>query len=627
MKPSLGAFTDDSKSAVIDLPRLLLTRMLIQANSGGGKSRALRRLLEVTAGRVQQLIIDPEGEFASLREKHDLVICAAQGGDALAHPRTASLLARRLLETQASAVLDISDLKADQRHAFVRIFLEALVEAPKSLRHPVLVALDEAQIFAPEKGQGESEASAAVIDVATRGRKRGLCLVAATQRISMFHKGVAAELKNRLIGGTSLDVDVKRAAFDLGLPPKEALDKLRALEPGHFFAFGPALHQLQPREIITGDVETTHPEVGHRQSLTPPKPTAAILALLPQLADLPKEAEAEARSIEDLKRELATTRRELSVSKKAQPAAPVDRGAPAELRHAKASIRRLQSAIGDLMKFVVQINATGFAKEAGVDPEALKKAIDSAVGQAMRLVDQKLEAREKSLQALQREGGRLVANIQKLLAADGAVTVAVDVKHQEPFAVTPAPSKSVAKRLATMTAPPLISGSDSYQGGQVSGVQQRILNALAELEQMNAEQPPREMVALLADYKHVRSTGFVKAMSSLSMAGLISYPSSAEVSLTDAGRQIAQAPNRPRTPEEVQGRIIAMLGGASSRILKPLIDVYPKSMNREDVARAAGYEHVRSTGFVKAMSQLSTLGFINYPDRGSIAAKSVLFLE
>ena len=69
MKPSLGKFLDGG-AAVIDLPRLLETRMLIQANSGGGKSWAIRRLLEQTAGHVQQLVIDPEGEFATLREKH-----------------------------------------------------------------------------------------------------------------------------------------------------------------------------------------------------------------------------------------------------------------------------------------------------------------------------------------------------------------------------------------------------------------------------------------------------------------------------------------------------------------------------------------------------------------------------
>jgi len=235
------------------------------------------------------------------------------------HPRTAALLARRLLETEVSAVLDVSELKAHERHSFVRLFVESLIEAPKSLRHSVILAVDECQVYAPEKGQGESEASPAIIDVATRGRKRGLCLVAATQRISMLHKAVAAECKNRLIGGTTLDVDVKRAAFDLGLSAKEALEVLRGLPPGHFYAYGPALKQPEPRQMVTGDVVTTHPKVGHKQMVAPPKPTPAILAMLPKLADLPKEAEHEAKTLADVKAELAATKRELTIAKKTQP--------------------------------------------------------------------------------------------------------------------------------------------------------------------------------------------------------------------------------------------------------------------------------------------------------------------
>src|SRR4051812_48871266 len=94
-----------------DLDRLVNTRLLVQANSGAGKSWALRRLLEQTHGRIQQLVIDPEGEFASLREKFDYVLAARQGGETLADPRTAKLLAERLLELGVSAILDIYELK------------------------------------------------------------------------------------------------------------------------------------------------------------------------------------------------------------------------------------------------------------------------------------------------------------------------------------------------------------------------------------------------------------------------------------------------------------------------------------------------------------------------------------
>lgn len=74
MKISLG------EKINIDLDVLLRTRMLIQANSGGGKSWCIRRIAEQAAGKVQSIIIDPEGEFATLREKHNFVL-VGNGGE------------------------------------------------------------------------------------------------------------------------------------------------------------------------------------------------------------------------------------------------------------------------------------------------------------------------------------------------------------------------------------------------------------------------------------------------------------------------------------------------------------------------------------------------------------------
>jgi DNA helicase HerA-like ATPase len=59
----------DTGGAVgFDLSALIEGRLLIQGVSGAGKSWTLRRLLEQSAGRVQQIIIDPEGEFSTLAE-------------------------------------------------------------------------------------------------------------------------------------------------------------------------------------------------------------------------------------------------------------------------------------------------------------------------------------------------------------------------------------------------------------------------------------------------------------------------------------------------------------------------------------------------------------------------------
>jgi uncharacterized protein len=71
--------------------------MLIQANSGGGKSWAIRRILEQSQGKIQQIVIDLEGEFASLREKYDYILIR-KDGDTPADSKSAGLLASRWRE-------------------------------------------------------------------------------------------------------------------------------------------------------------------------------------------------------------------------------------------------------------------------------------------------------------------------------------------------------------------------------------------------------------------------------------------------------------------------------------------------------------------------------------------------
>ena len=174
----------------LDLEKFIDTRALIQAGSGGGKSYRIRWLLEQSYGHVQQIILDLEGEFHTLREKFDYVLIG-KGGDVDIEVRGAEILARKLLELNVSAIVDLYEFKQHERIRFVKLFLDALINSPKNLWHPCIIVVDEAHQFCPEKGQAES--ASAVIDLATRGRKRGFCAVLATQRLSKLHKDAAAE--------------------------------------------------------------------------------------------------------------------------------------------------------------------------------------------------------------------------------------------------------------------------------------------------------------------------------------------------------------------------------------------------------------------------------------------------
>lgn len=243
------------EGAHIDLEELLASRLLVQGNSGSGKSHLLRRLLEQSAGLVQQVVIDPEGDFVTLAERFGhIVVDAADYSEA----ETGSI-ARRVRAQRASVVLNLDGLEVDAQLRCAGTFLGHLFDAPRSHWYPVLVVVDEAQLFAPAAaGEVNDEARrislGAMTNLMCRGRKRGLAGVIATQRLAKLAKNVAAEASNFLMGRTFLDIDMIRAADLLGMERRQA-EQIRDLERGQFLALGPALAR-RPKLVRIGAVET-----------------------------------------------------------------------------------------------------------------------------------------------------------------------------------------------------------------------------------------------------------------------------------------------------------------------------------------------------------------------------------
>lgn len=241
---------------MLDLGRLLSTRLLIQAGSGGGKSWLMRRVLEQSHGKVRQIVFDPEGELVTLAEKFDFTVCAPDSEFAPIGPETGAEAARAIFLSRRSAILNLSEFDGlEEMQLFVADFCKQLLRMPPETWHHVLIAIDEAQLFAPQHDKAVSKKP--LIDLARRGRKRGMCPVVATQRLSELAKGVAAMLENRAIGLTTLDLDIARAADMLGMRVPAARAALRDLQGGHFIAFGPALgYDLVETKV--GPIMTAH---------------------------------------------------------------------------------------------------------------------------------------------------------------------------------------------------------------------------------------------------------------------------------------------------------------------------------------------------------------------------------
>lgn len=524
-----------------DLDTLVNSRLLIQANSGGGKSWVIRRLLEQSHGHVQQIVIDLEGEFSTLREKYDYIL-AGKDGDVQADPKTAALLARKLLELNVSAIIDLYELHHYERRLFVKNFLTAMVNAPKELWHECLVIVDEAHVFCPEKGQ--SEASEAVIDLATRGRKRGFAAVLATQRLSKLHKDAAAECNNKLIGRTGLDVDMKRAAEELGFTSKEQYLSLRALEPGEFFAFGPAISKEVIKTTI-GPVTTTHPSVGSRIAKRKPSPPPAkIKAVLKKLTDLPTEAQQEVNTIADLKNQI----RELRLKVRGPVAQKEKELNSAVIQHWQGVVRERDKTIAGLTKERDRLAKIVHAVSAAVKEKPIVKVF------------------------VDKRGADFPSKIGDPVRAGFSGTV-----HSVPIERT----RNV--------------NTEGVEIKPIGAGERKILAAIAQQD----EGMTREHITVVTGYKRSSRDTYLQR---LFQRGFITIRGN-NISATDAGiQELGDDYEQLPTGSALQEHVLNRLPLGEKKILGILIGAYPDAVRRDDITEQTGYQRSSRDTYLQRLS-------------------------
>lgn len=549
---------------VVDVDRLVASRLLIQAESGGGKSWMIRYLLEETHGRLPHILFDVEGEFASLRERHPYVLVSATEGegDLPARPAAAKALCRKLCELAASAILDLFDLEEDEQQRFVRLFLEELLALPRSMWGPRLVVVDEADRLAPERGA--SDASAAVNSLVKRGRKRGLGAVLAVQRLSDLDKGAAGGLQNKLIGLTTLDTDVKRAADSLGFD-RSGRAALQELPPGHFFSYGPAIPAKGVVLVRSGEVSTTHGEAEEGAALPPPPAPESLADVLQKLAASLPEEEADEGPEADR---------------------PPSEDVEAEVR------RRVEREVGSRLEAVVS--------------EA----------------ERRLSGRVEELEGILSRARERTEDLLEALSGD----VATVASPPAPSPAEPPPARTDAERPEEPEEPapqPVVPD----RGEAMRPARGRILKALKDLEDLGVRSLPRNNLAVFAR-QGPRSSAFRDHLAALNSAGLISYPSGGVVALTASGRAEAPRDGRaaPRTVEDLHRAWYAHLQAASSRIVSALVERHPNSLSREELAHAAGQSD-RSSAFRDRLAELRALGLVEYPRAGRVKASGLLFPE
>jgi len=600
----------DAKDIRLNLDVLLRTHLLIWASTGGGKSWLIRRLAEQLFGKVPVIIVDREGEFSTLREKFGFVL-VGQGGETPTDVRSAKLVAEKLLELRASAVCDLYELKHETRHEWVKAFINGLVDAPKRHWGPTVIIIDEAHLFCPEKGQGESVAYGAVADLAGQGRKRGFGIVLATQRLSKLSKNATGEMFNQAAGPTARQADRDRAAYEMGISDrkeiKEFSETLRRLEGGNFFFQGRAV--AMDRVLVkVGPVETTHPEAGSTKfKAGPPPAPEQIKALLPKLADLPKAAEDKARSEAELRAEIRTLKIQIAAAKRAAPALV---GAATPPRSERGDV----PAVADPRAIERAVRATqDEAQKQFVAVHASRKKLIANGGQLARALIQLAEAARKAFIAEIAEDQHAALPIKLVFKGGGVM--------ERPVQPVP-PSRSIREPRSTIPARTFPDGEEPGSG--LTPKQQAILRALWEFEQLGRTPTARSWVAARAEMA-VDGGTFNNYVGNLRSRGLIDYPGGGLMHLTEAGRAAAPQTDHILTSEALVESCLRLLTPKQQEMLRALVAAYPEPLSNEELAEAAGMAADGGT-FNNYRGALRSAGMVVYV-AGEVRAADWLFVE
>ena len=577
-------------------------RLLLQASSGGGKSETIRKIATLTIPHIPNWIVDPEGEYAPLRAQLPFLL-VGPGGEVPATLDTVDEVVKLLLETGVSAIFDLFEM-GTAKYEYARRLFTALDEAPKKLWRDLLLTIDEAHMLAPQDVSLKRASSEAFANLASRGRKRGVAIVVATQRLALLNNDVAALCENMLFGRTGL-LDQKRTATMLGYTGAAARDfahQIGRVNDGDFYAYGRAFGMLDITlfhvERVPG--QTLSKATRNKQRTAPPTPES-IRKLLPRFDALPQEVAAKAKTEADLRKDLADALKKITALERA--------AAKPQLVQALQKVLTPQIDKEKLRMLTKKLEALG-----GGLAEAMQMANDQ-------------EQKDVRIRQLVEELGKLLGSSPAL---GRALKRAKDAQG-EALAILPALVPSTVMSAAVQKPERgNVQASDSADPVPpevtpegLSGPEGKVLNAAAWLKAIGIDEPTSDQVAWVANYS-VNASSFKNPRASLLRQGLIGYPTPGVIRLTAEGSSKAARYDINGSNGDVQSAVIARLSGPEAKLLRALIEVYPEEISANDLAARTNYS-VSASSFKNPRATLKMLGFAEYPAQGAIRATGVLF--
>lgn len=561
---------------------LITQKTSILARTGAGKTNAGVVICEELLDRKQQIVvIDPKGDWYGLRasadgegEGYPVIVMGGLHGDVPLEPAGGHLVADFIVDTRASVVLDVSEFSKGELYRFVAEFCDRFYRRQAKDPHPVLLVLEEADEVCPQFVTGKTaQMVGAVEKVAKRGRFIGIGFLALTQRSASFNKDVLTQTEVLIAMQTTAPQDIKAIDEWIKHHPDqqkrdELLSKIQALQVGEAYAWSPSwlqvFHKFRFRLRKTFDAGRT-PKVGEKR--IEPKKLAPV-------------------DLELLKTKMAAT---VEKAKQEDP-------------------RELRKTIQDL-----RVKLAAAEKTKPSTPRVEEKRVEVPI------------LKEPQIKRLEAAAARMEAVSAKALEGAHAIRTAIGINHQRVAAPPRAAAPTRTATVAPIHAPrPKPDGTHAGDDA-ITGPMQRILDALAWMESIGIREPEQPAVAFLAGY----TTGggaWNNPRGRLNQLGHIRYLPGDRLALTASGRALANTPPAPLDAQELHRRVLERLPGPEQKLLRVLIEAYPNPITNEDLAAKAGYE-VGGGAFNNPRGRLRTLGLIDYPDRGLVVARPLLFLE
>jgi len=245
MSFEIGKNIETGEPFILNVKDVVASRTYIASETRFGKSHTARKIIEECFGHVGIIIIDPEGEYTSLREKYPFIIIGRdvpiEVETATLQAQTAEFMAQQVLETSSSVIIDLS-VTADVESGkdYVDAFLRRFFHLQTIMKKPYLVLIEEAEDFGPESGSPGTRTCLEIsITLARRGGKRGIGVIFVGHRPAWISKGILSQCPNKAIG--RIEQPDMKALEDVARVPHSIVEKLvpKTDEKGETIYSGP----------------------------------------------------------------------------------------------------------------------------------------------------------------------------------------------------------------------------------------------------------------------------------------------------------------------------------------------------------------------------------------------------